>query len=345
MTTTFKIRRRHDTGRTASRPPPRTPAGRTSSCSMRSPPRRAAWARATSTPYLTTAGLTAVSAPDPRRSWSRPELPTALLLTQAYVPILPKHIWEGHTLEQIGNAEADDFFTNEPPVVGTGPYQAVRGSSRRASSSGSPATRAYWGEQGAADEVIIQHFESNDTMVQALRNGEIDYVRGVGADAVRRARGRGGHRDRRGLRQRVLVPDLQHVQQADRGRRRRRPPALADPGLPRRPGLCRRPPPMLVDRVLAGHGVPGTTNVPPFHANWHVRPPADAQRTFDIEEAKRRLDRRRLRARRRRTPARQGRQPDHPSADVARLGSRDGHGRPVHHGVVGRARASRSTPR
>ena len=41
----------------------------------------------------------------------------------------------------------------------------------------------YWGKQGAADEVILQHFENSDTMVQALRNGELDYARGINADA------------------------------------------------------------------------------------------------------------------------------------------------------------------
>jgi peptide/nickel transport system substrate-binding protein len=43
-----------------------------------------------------------------------------------------------------------------------------------------------------------------------------------------------------------------------------------------------------VEGTLAGHGVPGDTNVPPYHANWHVSP--TTPRRFDIEEAKRRLD-------------------------------------------------------
>ena len=129
--------------------------------------------------YLSSANLTAVSAPDPETLVVETSTPTSLLLP-AYVPILPKHIWESHTLEQIANAEADDFFPNDPPVVGTGPYTAVEfqaGQFIRFARNPN-----YWGEQGAADEVIIQHFESNDTMVQALRNGEIDYARGIGAD-------------------------------------------------------------------------------------------------------------------------------------------------------------------
>ena len=103
------------------------------------------------------------------------------MLLAAYVPVLPKHIWEKYSLEQIANAEAEGFFANDPPVVGTGPYTAVEfepGQFMRFARNPN-----YWGKQGAAEELIITHFENNDTMVQALRNGEIDYARGVSADA------------------------------------------------------------------------------------------------------------------------------------------------------------------
>ena len=96
-------------------------------------------------------------APDARPSSSTTEFPTTLL-PQAYVPILPKHIWSKYTLDQIADPEAADFFKNEPPVVGTGPYQAVEwepGNFVRFE-----ANPNYWGKQGAADEVIIQHFAS-----------------------------------------------------------------------------------------------------------------------------------------------------------------------------------------
>ena len=119
-------------------------------------------------PYLTNAGIKTVTAPDPETLVVTTEFPTTLL-TQAYVPILPKHIWSKYTLEQIGDPEASGFFKNEPPVVGTGPYQAVEfkpGEFIRFARNPN-----YWGPQGAADEVIMQHFASPDTMVQALKNG------------------------------------------------------------------------------------------------------------------------------------------------------------------------------
>ena len=116
--------------------------------------------------YVTNAGVTSVEAPDPETLVVTTEFPNTLLL-QAYVPILPKHIWSEYSLEQIGDTSVDGYFANEPTVVGTGPYQAVEwepGGFIRFQRN-----ENYWGEQGAADEVIIQHFASPDTMVQALR--------------------------------------------------------------------------------------------------------------------------------------------------------------------------------
>ncbi len=108
-------------------------------------------------PYLTNAGISAVTAPDPLTLVVTTEFPTTLL-TQAYVPILPKHIWEGYTLDQIGNVEAAGFFKNEPTVVGTGPYQAVQWEPGEFIKFA--RNESYWGDQGAADEIIIQNFES-----------------------------------------------------------------------------------------------------------------------------------------------------------------------------------------
>src|SRR4051794_2074456 len=71
--------------------------------------------------YLTDSGVSKVAAPDPETLVVTTDFPTTLLL-QAYVPILPKHIWNKHSLAQIGDPEAKGFFKNEPPIVGTGPY-------------------------------------------------------------------------------------------------------------------------------------------------------------------------------------------------------------------------------
>ncbi len=39
----------------------------------------------------------------------------------------------------------------------------------------------YWGQQGAADQIVITTFKNDDTMIQALKKGELDYARDVPA--------------------------------------------------------------------------------------------------------------------------------------------------------------------
>jgi peptide/nickel transport system substrate-binding protein len=234
-------------------------------------------------PYLLdAASMTAVSAPDPETLVVETEVPNALIL-QAYVPILPKHIWSKYTIEQIGDPEAAGYFKNEPPVVGTGPYQATEWT------AGDHITFTrnpnYWGQQGAADEVIIQHFASADTMVQALKTGEIDYVRGVLADQFNALK---------------TEPNVQVVEGDANGYSELSfntggtkegyhgsTAALSDPAFRDALGYAVDQQ-KLVDQTLGGYGTPGTTIIPPFHTRWHVEP--DKPRKFDIEEAKRRLD-------------------------------------------------------
>ena len=234
--------------------------------------------------YHTNAGVIAASAPDPQTLVVETEFASQLLL-QAYVPILPKHIWSEYSLDEIGSAEGAEPFLNEPPVVGTGPYVAVEwkpGEFIRFARN-----PEYWGERGAADEVILLTFESADTMVQALKTGGVDYVRGIQPEQFEALQSE---------------PDIAVVEGISNGyseiafntySRGAIPgggastTALQDPAF--RDALAWAvDQERLVEVTLGGHGAPGDTNVPPYHTRWHVTP--DRPRTFDLEEAKRRLD-------------------------------------------------------
>ena len=235
-------------------------------------------------PYLTNAGVKTGAPRRTRRpSSSTTEFPTTLL-TQAYVPILPKHIWSKYTLDQIDDPEAADFFKNEPPVVGTGPYQVVEwepGEFVRFARNPN-----YWGAKGAADEVIIQHFASADTDgpgPQARRDRLRPRRR---RRPVRRARQRAEHRDRRRLRQRLHRARRSTPRATPRAtaarRRRSRTRRSATPSAT--PSTSRSS----STRRSAATASSGTTNVPPYHADWHVEP--TTPRRFDIAEANQRLD-------------------------------------------------------
>jgi peptide/nickel transport system substrate-binding protein len=233
-------------------------------------------------PYLTNAGLKAVECTDATTLVATTDFPTTLL-TQAYVPILPKHVWEKHSLDEIGNAEAKGFFTNAPPVVGTGPYVAVEwtpGEFIRFERN-----ENYWGVQGAADEVILQTFADSNTMVQALKSGEIDYVRGVGADQFDALASEPDIKTAEGFANGYTY--LSFNTRGNTDGYNASTSATADPAFRDAVGFAIDKE-RLVEATLNGHGVVGTTNIPPYHAKWHVEPAKP--RTFDLEEAKRRLD-------------------------------------------------------
>ena len=82
-----------------------------------------------------------------------------------YVPILPKHIWEDIPADELKS------FPNEP-AIGTGPFQAVeyvKGQSLRLVKNPD-----YFNGDPAIDEIFFQFYDNGDTMVQALKRGEVD---------------------------------------------------------------------------------------------------------------------------------------------------------------------------
>jgi peptide/nickel transport system substrate-binding protein len=232
-------------------------------------------------PYLTNAGLKSVKC-EGENLVATTEFPTTLL-TQAYIPILPKHIWDKYTMDQIGNAEAKGFFKNEPPVVGSGPYVAVEwepGQFIRMARNPN-----YWGEPGPAKEIIFQTFATEEAMVTALRNGEIDYVRGTGPDQFDALKTEPNIRVSEGYANGYSYLSFNtHGNDEGYGGSTS---ALKDPKFRDALGYAidRQ---KLVDSVLNGHGVVGSTIVPPYHVNFHVEP--TTPRSFNIAEANSRLD-------------------------------------------------------
>ena len=232
--------------------------------------------------YLTDSGVSKVEAPDPETLVVTTDFANTLLL-QAYVPILPKHVWSKYSLAQIGDPETEGFFKNEPPIVGTGPYQVVEwtpGDFIRFARNPN-----YWGKQGAADEVIIQHFASGDTMTQALKTGEVDYVRGVLADQFNALKTEPNVQTVAGFANGYT--ELSFNTGGNKEGYGGSTSALTDVAFRDALGYAIDQK-KLVEATLGGYGEPGTTIIPPFHTRWHVEP--DKPRKFDIEEAKKRLD-------------------------------------------------------
>jgi peptide/nickel transport system substrate-binding protein len=232
-------------------------------------------------PGVKDAGVTKVECPDDN-TFIAYTTDQSDRIFQVYVPIIPEHVWGDFDYTSI----AEEGF--DPPLVGTGPYQMVEWETGQFARF--VRNPNFWGPQGFADEVILQFFGTADTMVQALKSGEIDYARGVNADQLKQL-------EADPMFTTVVGKANGWTQLAfntygtgtgktieDGGPST---PALLDPAFRDALGYAIDKP-LLVERVLGGFGDVGTTNVPPILEDWHVEP--DNPRTFDIELAKQKLD-------------------------------------------------------
>jgi ABC-type dipeptide transport system, periplasmic component len=231
-------------------------------------------------PSVASSGITKAECPDPETMILTSSDPSTRIL-QNYVPILPKHIWGKMTYEQIGNDKFD------APQVGTGPYQLVEWKTGEYVKFQRNAN--YWGKQGAEDQIIIQFFGSADTIVQALKAGEIDYARGANAQQFD-----------------ALKSDPNIVTVAGEangwtelgfntygtGTGKTIPKggpstkALQDAAFRDALGYAIDKNELL-QRIFLGHGVAGTTPVPPVLSQWHTDP--NDIRTFDLAVADQKL--------------------------------------------------------
>ncbi len=231
-------------------------------------------------PGLDDAAVTKVACPDDSTMIATTDDASDRIL-QTYLPIIPKHIWGKETHKTIGDAKFD------APLVGTGPYQAVEWQTGQFVRFQRNPT--YWGSQAYPDEIDIQIFKSGDSMVQALKAGEIDYAHGPNAEQLNALKS---------------DPNIATVVGSANGwtqlafntygagtdktiaKGGPSTKALLDPAFRDALGYAIDHQ-TLVDRILGGYGDLGNTMVPPVLTQWHVEP--TKPRTFDIELAKQKL--------------------------------------------------------
>jgi ABC-type dipeptide transport system, periplasmic component len=231
-------------------------------------------------PGLDDAAVTKVECPDASTMIATTDDSSDRIL-QTYLPIIPKHIWGKETYKTIGDAKF------EPTLVGTGPYQAVEWQTGQFIRF--QRNPNYWGTQAYPDEIDIQVFKTSDSMVQALKAGEIDYAHGPNAEQLNALKS---------------DPNIQTVVGSANGwtqlafntygtgtgktiaKGGPSTKALLDPAFRDALGYAVDHK-TLVDRILGGYGDVGSTMVPPVLTQWHVEP--TKPRTFDIELAKQKL--------------------------------------------------------
>ena len=93
-------------------------------------------------------------------------------ILRMWIPIVPEHIWS-----KISGKAASNSFQNNPPIIGSGPFQVVE--YKKSGYTRMVANKDYWKGAPKIDEVVFENYTNQDTMTMDLKAGNIDVAFGV----------------------------------------------------------------------------------------------------------------------------------------------------------------------
>jgi peptide/nickel transport system substrate-binding protein len=203
------------------------------------------------------------------------------------VYILPKHIWEDVP------ADETKTFKNEP-AIGSGPFQAVEW--KEGQSVRLEANPDYFRGAPHIDEIIFQLYDNDDTMVQALKNGEVDYIAWFPINLFKSLENQEGIETNSApdpgfteLGFNLYEPTPEAIEEFDAPKTSTGNPALLDPQV-REAINWSIDEEELTQKILQGEGIPGSTLVPPALARYHLKLEESEIQGFDIERSKQLLE-------------------------------------------------------
>jgi peptide/nickel transport system substrate-binding protein len=204
-------------------------------------------------------------------------------MLNTYVYILPKHIWEDVP------ADETKSFKNEP-VIGSGPFQAVEW--KEGQFARLEANPDYFRGSPKIDEIIFQFYDNDDTMVQALKNGDVDYIREPPINLFKSLENQDGIETNSapdpGITQlgfNLYEPTPEAIEEFDAPETSTGNPALLDP-LVREAINWSIDEKELTEMILQGEGIPGSTLVPPALAKYHLKLPEAEIQGFDTARSR-----------------------------------------------------------
>jgi len=203
------------------------------------------------------------------------------------VYILPKHIWEDVP------AEETKTFKNEP-AIGSGPFQAVEW--KEGQSVRLEANPDYFRGAPHIDEIIFQLYDNDDTMVQALKNGEVDYIAWFPINLFKSLENQKGIETNSApdpgfteLGFNLYEPSPEAIEEFGAPKTSTGNPALLDP-LVREAINWSIDEEELTQKILQGEGILGSTLVPPALARYHLKLDESEIQGLDIERSKELLE-------------------------------------------------------
>ena len=215
-----------------------------------------------------------ITAPDDHTVVWRTTRPTVTPGLPGYNLILPEHVWG-----ELGSADAVLTYKNFPDPVVSGAFKLV--SWETGQSWEMRARPDYWQGAPHIDTMIFRVYNSNESLVQALIKGAIDYTTIPTAELYNSIKDR---------------PGIGHAVDAAEGFYQLSFNLADDPSSTANPAVLdprvrqaveyaidRQ---TVIDRVLRGYATPGSTPIAPVYPYWHWQPPEGVARTYDPERAK-----------------------------------------------------------
>jgi peptide/nickel transport system substrate-binding protein len=213
----------------------------------------------------------------------RSEKPTFAPTVPPWVPIIPEHIWSKYDGDGAKAIKAIDPLA-DGPMVGSGPFELVEwnpGEFFRME-----ANKSYWGGSPTIDTIVYQVFDNREAMVQALKQGQIDFADDLNPTLFNALEGEDNIATNAAapsyftnLAWNFGSPDMPNDTHN---------PALEDLVV-RQAVAYGTDKQAIVDSVWQGQAVPGTTITLPA-SPWHYEPPADELYNFDPARANQILD-------------------------------------------------------
>jgi peptide/nickel transport system substrate-binding protein len=204
------------------------------------------------------------------------------------IPIVPEHVWKNVSEKEVKSYSAEP--KGGQPVVGSGPFRLVQGQAD-GSTFKFEANPDYWGGAPHIDEVIFQFYKNDDSAVQALIKGEVDFVENITPLEVKSLQSHSNITAHNGG-----SPGFDEIAfnsgsvDTKTGKPIGNPnPAVEDPKFRHALGDALDLP-TLIKKVYQGAGTPGSTIIPPAYSQYRWDPPADEAFSYDPDKAKQLLD-------------------------------------------------------
>jgi peptide/nickel transport system substrate-binding protein len=232
-------------------------------------------------------GVTSITAPNDTTVVMKLKKPSATLPLLP-IPIVPEHVWKDVSESEVKSYSAEP--EDGQPVVGSGPFRLVSGQAD-GSTFKFEANPDYWGGTPHIDEVIFQFYKNDDSAVQALIAGEVDFAENITPLEVKSLEGKPGITAHNGD-----SPSFDEIAfntgsiDTKTGDPIGNPnPAVLDPKFRHALGYALDLP-TLIKKPYQGAGQPGSTIIPPAYTDYRWEPPADDAFTYDPEKAGQLLD-------------------------------------------------------